>query len=730
MRRLAPALVPAVYLTFTLAVWWQLWTPIDGAKVSWKYDPTHDYWGDLIYQYDSLRHGHIAMWNPWDRAGFPIYGDPHPGILYPPNWPFAIWGALTGAVPYVAIHVKIIAHWVFGSVGMHLLLRRFGAREPACYVSGLLFGWSAPKIRYGGNALNWSLDWIPWVLLAIHWFAEKPSVKRGIVLGSAASMVLLSGSPATVLYGLVICVPYLVYALWGRWRTAWKPLAVAGGVGLLWILPLVISQLEQLPSSVRDTRNLQFVGWSAFTPSQIAGFMVPRLFSENVYYGLIPILCAGMLVASQARTRALVFLGVAAAGVVLSLGFHAGMMPAIASALSPFTLFRRAHRYLYITSVAMAVLGGLGFAYMLSLESEQRKKELAARVVWVGGAATFAFGMGLIMALVTLKQNWGGKNDAFALAFMSAAVGTWLLRAILLNTGRRQLTYAWIAVVVVAIELWTANSKMIDAGFTKPVRTQNDHVVSTLGNLKTEWRIYDRGYLKYRAGTRLGIRDFGGYEDYPLSLKRYSLYLAAAKRNLTLLGHANVRYYLDGGRRPPVRPRSVDKMKAKTKGVWELPNVAPAVMYVPNARVVPDARAGLAALASITPGQGAVVEGTPPPKAPAGARAVAGRLVVLEPNRVVAEIDVPGPGLVVIAEAFYGPWQATLHGPSGAKDVKIQPANVMFRGVAVPAAGTYRIEMRLRPMRFWALLPAFFVAFGLLLWVLIGALRQRRTAAS
>ena len=54
-----------------------------------------------------------------------------------------------------------------------------GAGEPACYMGGVLFSWTAPKIRYGGSALNWSMAWIPWVLLALHWFAEKPDWRRG-----------------------------------------------------------------------------------------------------------------------------------------------------------------------------------------------------------------------------------------------------------------------------------------------------------------------------------------------------------------------------------------------------------------------------------------------------------------------------------------------------------------------------------------------------------------------
>src|SRR5688572_23511115 len=79
--------MPTIYLAFTLIVFWQLWTPIEGARGFWRYDPRYEYWGDLIFQVDTLRDGIVAMWNPHDRGGFPLYGDPQPGLLYPGNWP-------------------------------------------------------------------------------------------------------------------------------------------------------------------------------------------------------------------------------------------------------------------------------------------------------------------------------------------------------------------------------------------------------------------------------------------------------------------------------------------------------------------------------------------------------------------------------------------------------------------------------------------------------------------
>lgn len=718
--------MPGVYLLFTLAVFWPLWTPIEGGRGFWRFDPRYEYWGDLVFQARTLMDGQLGLWNPYDRGGFPLYGDPQPGLLYPPNWPIWIWGLLAGGVPHLAITVKILAHWVFGAVGMHLLLRRMGAAEPGCYVGGIIFGWSCPKMRYAGSALNWSLAWIPWVLLAAHWFAERPGPKRGVVLGTAVAMVLLAGAPAVVLYMLVIAVPFGLYALRGRIRASLGAIAIAAGVAALWLAPLIASNLEQLPASVRQARDLAFVTGSAYTPGHVVSLLIPRATGENVYFGLLPLLAAGVLVAAL-RPRALVFLGIAAAGMALALGEHAGFMPSVASAVKPFALFRQAHRYMFITSTAMAVLAGLGVGYLIAVAGEERTR-LASRLTWVGAAVTFAIGMALLVAYVVTDRPTHPKVDALGLAFLSCAAGTWLLRALLTAGERRRTLVGWLCVALVALDLWTASSPGVRRGFPPPPVTRHDVLATELPGLETEWRIYDYGLIDYRPGTRLGIRDFGGYEDDPLGLSRYTAFLGAAKRQPSLFGHANVRWVtIDPKRKPALRTPA--GWNAGPRNVFEVPAVAPAVFYVPSPVRVDSPGAGLKELAGMVPGQGAVVEGQVP-SGPAGAGPVAGRITLLEPNRLIAEIETPGPGLIVVSEAYFPAWRATLDGAP----VDILPANVMFRGVPVTEAGVHRIEMQLRPSRFWGLLPLYLTAlllFGLAIspaWDRLRALRRPRTS--
>lgn len=724
MRRFLPAVMPLAYVGFTLLVFWKVWTPIDGAAGFWRFDPRFEYWGDLIFQVDTLGDGTLALWNPWDRGGFPLYGDPQPGMLYPGNWPLLLWGLFAGGVGPAVVAVKILAHWIFGSIGMHLFLRRLGVREPACYAGGVLFGFTCPKVRYNGSALNWSIAWIPWLLLATHWFAEKPSPRRGIVLGSTFAMVLLSGAPAVVLYALIVTVPYAVWLLRGRIRAHWKPIAIAAGVSILWLAPLVLSNMQQVPESVRETRDLGFIAHSAYSPSHLVGFLIPRISHQNVYFGVLALLALVLAARSENRAPAMIFLGVAAAGILLAFGTHAGVLPATASAVPVFGLFRQAHRYVYVTAVAIPIVAALGLSYAISLEDRALRDRLARWVTAIGGALAFALLVALLVSVVIADKLDTDKNDALALAVASAVLSTWALRWTLVRDGSWRVAFGWIAAGVMVIDVWTANGSLLTGGLTPPPVPRNDAALSRLEGVDRDWRIYDWGYFDFRPGTRLAVRDFGGYEDDPLGLSRYKILRDAAKRDLRLLGHANVRYFASSGQRNPRLsvPRS-DDFTVIDKGLWQLEKRAPAVYYVADPVHVQGPEKALAALRGIEPGTGAVYEGPPAPAGPPGAAPVAGRIVTLEPNRVVAEIETPGPGLVVIAEAYYPAWTAEVDG----RATEIQPANVMFRAVPVQGAGVHRIEMQLRPARFWGALPLYAGGLGLFVWACVtGAPGRRR----
>jgi hypothetical protein len=66
-------------------------------------------------------------------------------------------------------------------------------------------------------------------------------------------------------------------------------------------------------------------------------------------------------------------------------------------------------------------------------------------------------------------------------------------------------------------------------------------------------------------------------------------------------------------------------------------------------------------------------------------------IVSFDPERVVLEFDASAPSLLVLAEAWYPGWSATVDGAPAA----LVPANAWMRGVPVPA-GRHQVELRFR----------------------------------
>ena len=460
-------------------------------------------------------------------------------------------------------------------------------------------------------------------------------------------------------------------------------------------------------------RDLHFITFSTFAPTQLSYVVLPRL---GLYYGALALFCMAVWMAT-ARGLAVVVVGTFAAGIALALGHHAEFLGATASAVPPFTLFRRAHRYLYIASVALSFAAAAGFGVILRVEGE-RAKQIARWISVVLGGGAAIIGIGLVAGLATSKDLVSPRNDSFALAAASALVAAFLVHGIVRTRGRARQVWTWLTVVFVAGDLWLAYARIHGVGYgPKPEVAKDERVLQLQDVVDGSYRIYDRGEFQYRPGVRLGIRDFGGYEDDPLGLARYRALKDAAIKSPRLLGHANVRYVFDR-RKPAMRLRK-PAAKPLPDGGHRLESVAPRVMFVGNAVVADDPKGALAKLRGIKPGHGAVVEGLVPPTSTT--EVVAGHVVEETPNRLVVSVDAPGPGVVDIAEAFYPGWKASVNG----KHADIVPANVMFRAVAVDQAGPARIVMELAPKRFYWALPLFFIAMILVGWAGFSLRRER-----
>jgi hypothetical protein len=736
------AVAGLVWLILLLALFWRLWTPIEGARRTFTWDAIHEYWGDLQFQRDAYADGELPLWNPFDRTGYPFHTDPQAGVLYPVNWALVAGAAAGSGTPYWLVAVKIVFHFWLACTGVWFYLRRRGAHPAACYAAGAVFIVSYPFLHNIFSALNWGVAWAPWLLAAIDAWAARPDRPRGALVALAAAMSCLAGAPASFFYTLLVALPYGAWAAVAAARAAedrrafLRDAAVSASAAAGLFLAMTAAQLgwtgSAVEHTVRDARDLTFITEGVLGAKDVAALLMPRMLGENTYVGAAAVMWAALSLSAFATGRRLVLGGVAVAGFALALGKDASFLAASASFLEPFGFFRRAHRYLYAAQLPIAILAAEGLDALVRLDAPALARKILRGVLVWGVVAVAVFGVGFAR---TQEPNLAAQplRDAFVLGCLSTAIAAWLTAMILVRAGPWRARFAWIGAAALFLDLWYARVPDLEKGMVPVPSPRRDGEVAGLDGVPLAARIYDRDYLGYRPGIRLQVRDLGGYEGDPLALSRFAALLERVRRAPRDLGHLNVGWLLEAdGHGLKKSAADQGELRPVRKGVRRVAHVAPAVLWTARVEVVAGGRAAaLAALVGQPVGSAAVLEeeslGAAERAALAGMRAasppaaVPGRLLALERNALVAEVDAPQPGAVVVHEAYFPGWRAWVDG----REARVLPANVGFRALLV-GPGRHRIEMRYRPRG--ALFMALVSLLGLLGAVLTAAIGLRRQA--
>jgi hypothetical protein len=736
-RVIAPYAIPAgVFAAVILLMFWRLWTPIEGEQRAFPWDAQWEYWGDLQLQADAVASGQLPLWNPHDRLGYPFYTDPQAGTLYPLQWPLIAAGAI-GGTPWWLIAIKVLIHFELCALGMYALLRRRGLSPAPCYLGALIVLTSYPLLHNMFSALNWSFAWVPWWLLAAEAWIDKPTWSRTLAMAVTAALCALAGGWAAFWYGALVVGPFALVAVIAAIRALpvderrayMIRLARTGGAAIGWFIVLAGAQILAtrgiVSDTVRDDRNVKFFGTTVFGPHDFWGMIVPRGQGENVYLGWGPVLWAAIFVALRPTARNLALAGVFVLGVLCAFGDN-GPLPAFASVMPAFGLFRRAHRYFYVCVIPIGVLAAHGLALLPTLDDAARSR-LRTAVIAATGLLVLVCGVGFA---VKVAHPWKPDpvRDAFGWGLGAALAGgfaTWLV----LSYPKMRAAVV-IAVVVASFDLWVARNDKIEGGMSPiPTTPLDGEVTKRVAGPPVPRRIYDDAKLRFRPGIRLGIRDLGGYETDPLALQRYVPVLEAVKRSAKNAARVGIAYLFLADKPQMIGP---DVKPLDKPGMGEVVNAIPDVLWFDAVQIAPTAKKALDAMLAAEPGTIAVVEAGGAGRELAarlqrvdapGAPPVAGRLTALDLNHLRAEIDAPADGIVVLTEMYHRGWTARVDGA----EVPIVPVNGWARGVPV-GPGHHVIELEFGATRFVvgaviALLGWLAtLAFVIIVW------RRRRTA--
>jgi hypothetical protein len=733
-------------------------------------DQTGQYAGVRTLVGEALRHGHLPLWNPFCATGMPLLADPTHGALHPLSVAVAFLFPSDGLDPLVGAWIASAA------VGAAALARALGASRAASLVAALAYGTSGWTLSMTSNLVGLagagSAPWVAAGLLvaarggALGWAAGAAGVAAGALAGDVQALTVSTG------LGLV-----LAGSAEGS-RGAARAAASAVNGGLLAAIQLVPSwsflhhtdRILPLPGFEKDQwdlvpwRLVEFVSPGFFTvpadgmgPAPIyLALGHPTLYTlplaESVFLGIAVLVAAAAGVGRSRQGRALLASGFAIGW--LAMGRHAGAR--VFQDLVPVASgWRYGEKYLTAFVLVTAALAALGTDRMLSSPGS------AARWARVSGAAA-------LLALVAWAAvRWGGGAVVPASA-EAAAVAAAHLRAGLLHAvggaaaataclwaaarGRPRLAAAGL-VAVVGLSGWAASGFALRPGSPEarfatppplragppaarvlvqanapdrpgpagwdPIDRRNFEVATSYSpNTNVRWRVdafgVDSGLtpLRWRLlGDALGAAT-------ARAGRRYGVTHVVAPAISAQQADPGLAAALDGARLETVDPRT-------GLGFWAVPHRDWAG-FPSEAIAVQGLDAALDEVVALERARRrtAVIElegarGVPLPTTSG---------VVLEAEREAARVrivaDAPADGVLVVNEAFWPGWRATVDG----RETPIAAADGLVRAVLWPR-GRHTLEMTYEPpeIRTGALLSVAGVAA--LAAVALGARRRRGRGA-
>ncbi len=346
-----------------------------------------------------LASGQWPLWNPYIFAGTPLLASVYPGVLYPPNWLFAV------LPPVAAMNAVVILSYELAIIGSYLYARKIGSSRTGAIIGASLFTLGGFMIVHLGHTSRIAAAaWLPWVLLALEQL-YRTTQWRWVVLGAVfLGLQFVAGEPQMTFHTALVCGLYVAFCLLFRRESTQRVRFVLYGFvmalcGALFSLALYVPARELQQQSARAQLDYTYFAAFSLPPKQLIAFIFPYFFggggivpylqaaakssfwgetSVNVsagYMGLLGLMLALLAIFRFRRNAMICFWAVVALlALVLALGDYLPFgLNHLLYQIPVYNLFRGSYRHLFEYTFAVAMLAGLGATELVRLGKKARQ---------------------------------------------------------------------------------------------------------------------------------------------------------------------------------------------------------------------------------------------------------------------------------------------------------------------------------------------------------------------
>jgi hypothetical protein len=360
--------------------------------------------------------GQLSIWNVAWVARTLVVDPRHvfdANIFYPRRWTLAYSetnlgaGALAIPVywatgnPYAAHNFVVLLSFVLSGAGTYYLVRYLVNDRWAATIAAICFACCPYMFGHMPHIQLLMSAGLPLGQLAFHRVADRPSGRRGAVLGlTMATQALFCGYYAVFVMLMVGFSVLLIAAIRRLWTDAryWRAVAVAAGVSIALALPLYLpyASLQRATDFNRslDEARRYSADWRTYfaSGSYAHAWMLTLIghWGELLFPGFVASMfgLAGALTGwfARGRLRELSVLYASLAGLAFwaSLGPRAGLYSALYSALPVFSFLHAPSRFGLVVALALSVLAGIA---LTALRARVSRPTLVGAVLAIAAAA-------------------------------------------------------------------------------------------------------------------------------------------------------------------------------------------------------------------------------------------------------------------------------------------------------------------------------------------------------
>ncbi len=614
-----------VFAAFALAVLVFYWVPLTDRSATPQWDTIDQHYSPQKFAAEELKNFRLPHWSEFSYSGFPFLADPQVGVWYPFNWPFF----LLGITPKI-IQLEIAIHAMFACWGMWLLANLWLENAWAAAFAAIAFSFSGFFAGHSSHlGMFQTAAWLPLLLFGVHSAIRSPRLIPALLTGAGCACMFLAGHFQTALYSFAAIGSYAaaVAAMEGRWLPSVRV------VSLCVTLTILLSAVQWMPTQQLVSQSARSeVTYISTTNSQLKPRTLVTMLSPN-HYGAVHGKYVGPYDKSQFY-------------------FYAGFL------LLP-----------------LALLG------LISGRVRWAALTLIVPFVW------YAFGPSTGLYDVLARLPGFGHVRAPVHDWFIVALGLALLAGAGLAFATNRFKSLWLAPVVVLISfsdllylnLLSNQLAFGHASFQEHYGDHQNRLASAVRRVLPEGTRFHAPFSYYRLSPwnfAYDVRVPVTFGYNPLPLKRYQVYMEAAKSNPALLNALHVGAYI----------------MPETGAITVNTSVLPKFFFPKGIRAV-DPTQNASFLATANPLERASVEGDI-----SGFRQDPSATVSVqseEPCRYTLRINAATPSLLRTAIPWYPAWTAMVDG----KPVSTLIVDHAMLGIPIPAKA-HTVSLEYSPDRF------------------------------